>query len=102
MLSRGFLEIADFPQEGKVKHVVHDGLMSGLAMVFYQDRSLLQFQQRLEEAVHKDNLQTLFQVGSIPKESQMGEVIDEVESRELEPLFGDFFRPFQRGKHLEG
>ena len=39
---------------------------------------------------------------SIPKDSQMREVIDEVESQELEPLFEDFFRPLQRGKHLEG
>ena len=39
---------------------------------------------------------------SIPKDSQMREVIDEVESRELEPLFEDFLRPLQRGKHLEG
>src|SRR4030043_780954 len=102
MLSRRFLEIPDFRQEAKVKHVVHDVLMSGFAMMFYQDSSLLQFQQRLEEAIHKNNLQTLFQVESIPKDSQMREVIDEVESGALEPLFEDFFRPLQRGKHLEG
>lgn len=102
VLSRRFLEIPDFRQEAKVKHVVHDVLMSGFAMMFYQDPSLLQFQQRLQEAIDKNNLQTLFQVESIPKESQMREVIDEVESRELEPLFEDFFRPLQRGKHLEG
>jgi hypothetical protein len=102
MLSRRFLEIPDFRQEGKVKHGVHDVLMSGFAMMFYQDSSLLQFQQRLQEAIHKNNLQTLFQVESIPKDSQMREVIDEVESQELEPLFEDFFRPLQRGKHLEG
>jgi len=102
MLSRRFLEIPDFRQETKVEHGVHDVLMSGFAMMFYQDSSLLQFQQRLQEAIHKNNLQTLFQVESIPKDSQMREVIDEVESQELEPLFEDFFRPLQRGKHLEG
>jgi len=102
MLSRRFLEIADCRQETKVKHAVHDVLMSGFAMMFYQDRSLLQFQQRLEEAIHKNNLRTLFQVESIPRDSQMREVIDEVESWELEAVFEDFFRPLQRGKHLEG
>jgi hypothetical protein len=100
MLSRRFLEIPDFRQETKVKHAVHDVLMSGFAMMFYQDSSLLQFQQRLQEAIHQNNLQTLFQVESIPRDSQMREVIDEIESRELEPLFEDFFRPLQRGKHL--
>src|SRR4030042_4252291 len=101
MLSRRFLEISDFRQEGKVEHVVHDVFMSGVALMFYQDRSLLQFQQKLQEGIHKSNLQTLFQVGSIPKDSQMREVIDEGESRGVEPLFEDFFRPLQRGKHLE-
>ena len=102
MLSRRFLEVAEFRQETKVEHTVHDVLMSGFAMMFYQDRSLLQFQQRLQEAIHKNNLETLFQVETVPKDSQMREVIDEVESRELEPLFEEFFRPLQRGKHLEG
>ena len=102
MLSRRFLEIPDFRQETKVKHAVHDVLMSGFAMMFYQDSSLLQFQKRLQEAINQNNLQTLFQVESIPRDSQMREVIDEIESRELEPLFEDFFRPLQRGKHLEG
>ena len=102
MLSRRFLEIPDSRQETKVEHGMHDVLMSGFAMMFYQDSSLLEFQERLEEAIHKNNLQTLFQVESIPKDSQMREVIDEVESRELESLFEDFLRPLQRGKHLEG
>src|SRR4030042_1649609 len=84
MFSSRFLEIADFRQEGKVEHTIHDVLMSGFAMMFYQDSSLLEFQQRLQEAIHKNNLQTLFQVESIPKDSQMREVIDEVESRECE------------------
>jgi len=101
VLSRRFLEIPDFRQEGKVEHTIHDVLMSGFAMMFYQDSSLLQFQQKLQEALHRNNLQTLFQVTSIPKDSQMREVIDEVESRELEPLFEEFFRPLQRGKHLK-
>src|SRR4030066_373295 len=102
MLSSRFLEISDFRQEGKVDHRIHDVLMSGFAMMFYQDSSLLQFQQKLQEAIHKNNLRALFQVESIPKDSQMREVIDEVQSRELEPLFEEFFKPLQRGKHLEG
>ncbi|HAR94875.1 MAG TPA: hypothetical protein DCR97_02775 [Deltaproteobacteria bacterium] len=31
----------------------------------------------------------------------MREVIDEVDPEEITPLFDDFFRPLQRGKHLE-
>jgi hypothetical protein len=75
--------------------------MSGFAMMYFQDPSILQFQKRLQEEIHNNNLRTLFQVQSIPKDSQMKEVIDEVDSSELEPVFEDWFRSLQRGKHLE-
>jgi hypothetical protein len=75
--------------------------MSGFAMMYFQDPSILQFQKRLDDKIHNNNLRTLFQVQSIPKDSQMKEVIDEVDSSELEPVFEDWFRSLQRGKHLE-
>jgi len=75
--------------------------MSGLAMMYFQDTSILQFQKRLEDGTHNNNLRTLFQVQSIPRDTQMREVIDEVDSKELEVVFEDYFRALQRGKHLE-
>ncbi len=83
-----------------IKYTMHDCMMSGFAMMFYQDSSLLQFQRRLQQAIHKNNLTTLFTVKSIPKDSQMRSIIDEVQSQELEPIFEDFFKPLQRGKYL--
>ncbi|HDY71541.1 MAG TPA: hypothetical protein ENH50_07695, partial [Nitrospirae bacterium] len=85
----------------KIKHSIHDVFMSGYAMMYFQDPSILQFQKRLEEGIHNNNLKTLFQVESIPKDSQMKEVIDAVDSTELGPVFKDFFMALQRGKHLE-
>lgn len=84
-----------------IKYTMHDCMMSGFAMMFYQDSSLLQFQRRLQQRIHKNNLKPLFTVKSIPKDSQMRSVIDEVQSQELEPIFEDFFKPLQRGKYLE-
>ena len=55
----------------------------------------------MEEEAHGNNLKTLFHVESIPKDSQMKDVLDEVNPEEIAPLFDDFFRPLQRGKHLE-
>lgn len=75
--------------------------MSGFAMMYFQDPSILQFQKSLEDGTHNNNLKTLFQVRSIPKDSQMKEVIDEIDSRELEPVFEEYFMALQRGKHLE-
>ncbi len=100
-LSARFSAVTDTRQKAKSDHLMHDVLMGGLAMMFFQDPSLLQFQQRMEDETHMNNLSTMFQVRSIPKDSQMREVVDEVAPEELAPLFDDFFRPLQRGKHLE-
>ncbi|MCK5542213.1 MAG: transposase [Desulfobacterales bacterium] len=86
---------------GKIDHELHDCCLSSLAMMFFQDPSINQFQKRLHRAVHKNNLQTLFDVKSIPKETQMRAVVDSIPSTELEPLFADLFKPLQRGKLLE-
>jgi len=75
--------------------------MSGFAMMYFQDPSILQFQKSLEDGTHNNNLKTLFQVRSIPKDSQMKEVIDELDSTELETVFEEYFMALQRGKHLE-
>jgi hypothetical protein len=44
ILSEHFLSIKDNRQSGKIKHTLHDCMMSGFAMMLYQDPSLLQFQ----------------------------------------------------------
>lgn len=101
MLSQRFSRLTDRRQEKKTDHAMHDVFMSGFAMMFFQDPSLLQFQQRMEDEGHMNNLKTLFHVKTIPKDTWMREVIDEVDPEEIMPLFDDFFRPLQRGKHLE-
>ena len=100
ILSNHFMNLPDGRQRD-IKYTMHDCMMSGFAMMFYQDSSLLQFQRRLQQRIHKNNLKTLFTVKSIPKDSQMRSIIDEVQSQELEPIFEDFFKPLQRGKYLE-
>jgi len=87
--------------QGKINHELHDCCLSSLAMMFFQDPSINQFQMRLQKAWHKNNLQTLFNVNTIPKETQMREVVDSIPSTDLEPIFADFFKPLQRGKQLE-
>jgi hypothetical protein len=101
ILSERFSNLTDTRQREKINHSIHDVFMSGFAMMFFQEPSLLRFQQSLEDDIHNNNLKTLFGVGSIPKDTQMRDIMDEVDSKELEPLFDDFFRPLQRGKHFE-
>ena len=101
LVSSRVQKISDSRMQGKIDHELHDCCLSSLAMMFFQDPSINQFQKRLQKAVHKNNLQTLFNVKTIPKESQMREVMDSIPSTELEPIFADFVKPLQRGKQLE-
>jgi hypothetical protein len=74
--------------------------MSGFAMMFFQDPSVLEFQRQLEEKSQFSNLSSVFQVKSVPKESQMRDTLDCVDSQNLFPIFSDWLHRLQRGKHL--
>lgn len=100
-LSETFQAIPDWRQPKKVNHSIHDALMSGFACMHFQDPSLLQFQIRMQEDQHRNNLETLFGVKSIPKETQMRDIIEEVDSEYFRSIFNDYYLRLQRGKHLE-
>lgn len=100
-LSLVFGAFSDRRQKEKVKHTIHDVVMSGFGMMYLQDPSLLQFQKRLREDNGRDNLLTLFGVETIPEDSQMSTILDEVEGSQFRPIFKNFLHRLQRGKHLE-
>lgn len=93
--------IDDHRVQGRCTHSLHDAFMSGFACMFFQDPSLLQFQERLEESEHNNNLQTLFKVTTIPKDSQLRDIIDQTDSEALRPVFKDYFERLRRGKHVD-
>ena len=101
VLSDQFNQIADARQSGKVRFELHDCLMSGFAMMLFQDPSLCDFQRRLCEVYQKSNLHSIFAVSDIPKDSQMRDLLDEVTPGDLEPAFATLLKSLQRGKHLE-
>jgi len=94
-------EMEDKRQEGKVDYPLHDYFMSGFAMMYFQDPSLLEFQRSMEETINLNNLKTVFNVNAIPGDTQLRDVLDESESDKLEEVFSDYFRQLQRGKYLE-
>ncbi len=100
-ISDVFRKIPDTRQALKVEISVHDALMSGFACMHFQDPSLLQFQIRMQEEQHQNNLRALFDVKNIPKETQMREIIDGIDSDYFRPIFKDLYSRLQRGKHLE-
>ena len=100
-MARRFEQIDDSRQQSKVDFSLHDCLMSAFAMMFFQDPSLLQFQKRLQDAIHKNNLSTLFAVSKIPCDTQLRDTIDSCDPQQIEVIFSDYFSLLQRGKQLE-
>lgn len=75
--------------------------MSAMAMFCFQDPSLLQFQERTKAPTLGANLTNLWHIKSIPSDTQMRTIMDEIDSGKFESLFATFFCLLQRGKHLE-
>jgi hypothetical protein len=100
-LSEIFSKIKDARQSSKIDISLHDALMSGFACMHFQDSSILQFQRRMQEEQHRNNLETLFNVKDVPKGTQMREIIDGVDSNCFRPIFKNFYLRLQRGKQLE-
>ncbi|PHM69734.1 hypothetical protein Xkoz_03356 [Xenorhabdus kozodoii] len=70
--------------------------------MYFQDSSLKQFQERLEKKKHqRSNLQTLFGVHHIPKDAQMRNILDELDSESFSAIFADYYERLRRHKHLE-
>jgi len=96
-----FEQIDDGREQSKVDFSLHDCLMSAFAMMFFQDPSLLSFQRNMQDAMQRSNLQTIFQVQSIPKDTQMRDLIDPLPTGAINQIFDDFLLHLQRGKQLD-
>lgn len=101
MLSKRFLQVTDNRDPGKTKYQLHDFFMTGFAMMFFQDTSLLAFQRRLQKAYNLNNLTTMFNIEPIPKDTQFRDVLDQACFDNLNKIFSDYLFQLQRGKHLE-
>jgi len=100
-MSKRFRQTPDC-RSGKVDFPLHDFFMSAFAMMFFQDPSLTQFQQRMKIKLNISNLQTVFGVENIPGDSQFRDVLDNSPIEETEAIFADFLHLLQKGKQLEG
>jgi hypothetical protein len=60
--------------------------MSGFAMMFFQQASLLEFQRKMQYRRGRCNLETIFGVHEVPSDTQMREMLDGVPPELLRPL----------------
>jgi len=99
-LSLCFNQITDSRIQGQCQHRLHDAMMSAFACMFFQDASIVEFQRQVQERENNNNLRTLFKVQSIPRDTQLRDLVDAVSSEALRPVFKAFFHQLQRAKQL--
>ena len=96
LLSDAFQRLPDQRHPDRISFLLHDTLLSGLAMMFFQHPSLLEFQRRMKERRGRCNLETIFGVREIPSDSQMREILDPLESEALRQLLPVLFERLRR------
>ena len=100
-MSQEFDKIPDERNPNLIEYSKKDILMSGFGVAYFQDPSLLQFQERLKTRIGRDNVQTVLGVKKTPKDTHLRGVLDEVDRMIFRPIFQTFVRRLQSGKHLE-
>lgn len=101
MIAENFTAIKD-SRAANSSNTIADVMLSGLACMYYQSPSLLEFQRRMEKREQRNNLRSMFTVKDLPTDQGMRNIIDKVDSQEaFRPIFKELFSRLQRGKHLE-
>jgi hypothetical protein len=67
-------------------------LMSGLAIFYLKESSLLAFDSHRGGSVTEKNLQTLFHIDSVPSDTHFREVVDDINTSVLMELFGKYVK----------
>lgn len=100
-ISQTFSRIADSRDPDRIYYSIKNIMMSGFGLAYFQEPSLLQFQNRLKEEKGKNNLETILGVDATPKDTHLRTQLDEVDRENFRPIFKTLVNRLQRGKHLE-
>ena len=97
---KAFDGYADIRREKSISYSAVDTALSGLACMFYKSGNMVNYQKRMEERCHRNNLQTQFRVCDTPKDSQMRSIISSIPSTTFAPVFKTYLGKLQRSKEL--
>jgi len=96
LLATTFGAVDDPRAAEQLSYPLHDTLMSGFAVMFFQHASLLQFQRAMEKKRRRCNLQTMFGVHEVPSDTQMREILDEVQPESLRSVLPQLWEKVRR------
>lgn len=101
MISDSARSWLDSRREKSTDHTIHDAVMSGLACMYFQQPSLLQFQTEMERIHHQHNMHTLFDVKKIPSSNTIKDILDNQDSQQFQPIQKNIAQRLQRSKQLK-
>jgi hypothetical protein len=96
LVSESFVPIPDPRAPDRIDYSLHDTLMSGFAMMFFQYPNLLEFQRKMKQRRQQCNLETIFGVREVPSDTQMRDILDGVALELLRPLLPALFEKLRR------
>ena len=96
LVRAGFEQVSDQRAEN-ANISLPDALMSGFAMFSLKDPSLLAFEERRET---DSNLESIYGIKNVPCDTQMRTILDEVDPKELRPVFTSVHRQLERSEEL--
>ena len=96
LLATTFGAVDDARAAEQLRYPLHDTLMSGFAVMFFQHPSLLQFQRAMEKKRQRCNLQTIFGVHEVPSDTQMREILDGVKPDALRGVLPQLWEKVRR------
>ena len=85
-LATTFRVLEDARAVDQLTYPLHDTLLSGFALMFFQHPSLLQFQRAMKQKRRRCNLESIFGVHDVPSDTQMREILDGVDPEVLRAL----------------
>ena len=96
LLATTFGAVDDPRAADQLSYPLHDTLMSGFALMFFQHPSLLQFQRAMQRKRRRCNLETIFGVHEVPSDSQMREILDGVETEPVRAVLPQLWEKVRR------
>lgn len=100
-VSDSFRAVPDKRRQSHCAYEQHDVMMGALSCMFFQQPSWLQFQTHLEAGLGDNNMKHLFNMASLPKESQVRDILDNIDSEHYRPVFNELLEQARKDKQLE-
>jgi hypothetical protein len=80
---------------------IKDAVLSAFSVFFMQCPSFLEYQRQMQSRKGQDNAQTLFEVGAIPSDNQIRNILDGILASSLRSIFTWVYQALTGGGYLK-